>query len=283
VQWRMSRSALVLALLLLWSPHNPALRVLVIGANGKTGKKVVETALKRDCDVVAVTRGGTLAEPPAYSLSKRLSVVCGDVTSSSSLSKLISKGSADAVVYCASASKEGGSAEQVDCDGVISCAKLCIENKIPSFVIVSSGAVSKPWSPVYLFLNLFGGIMAAKFKGEEKVRSLYSACGDDDLGYTIVRPGGLTEEPPLGVEGLEMNQEDVMSGRVSRWDVAEVCYEAAKSNRRLTFELYNRDTGKPLSSVGFSNLFKLQSEEGVAKGLRSSSYETIFTGLKKDA
>jgi len=260
--------------------------VLVIGANGKTGRKVVETALKQGSEVVAVTRTGALVEPPAYSLSKKLSVVCGDVTSSSSLSRLLDKGSADAVVYCASASKEGGTARQIDCDGVVSCAKLCIENKIPNFVVVSSGAVSKPFSPVYLFLNLFGGIMAAKFEGEEKVRALYAGSNDENLGYTIVRPGGLTEEPPLGVVGLEINQGDVMSGRVSRWDVAEVCYEAAKSKAtsRVTLELYNKDTGKPLNSVGFSNLFKLKSEAASATtGFRGSSYDAIFTCLKQDA
>ena len=69
-------------------------------------------------------------------------------------------------------------------------------------VIVSSGAVSKPLSPVYILLNLVGkGIMKAKIEGENEVRKMYAALGpDSELGYTIVRPGGLTEEEPLGVK-----------------------------------------------------------------------------------
>ena len=39
-------------------------------------------------------------------------------------------------------------------------------------VVVSSGAVTKPFSPVYLFLNLFGGIMKAKVEGEQQVARL---------------------------------------------------------------------------------------------------------------
>jgi hypothetical protein len=34
------------------------------------------------------------------------------------------------------------------------------------------------------------------------------------LSYTIIRPGGLTEEPPLGVSLVELNQGDDRSGRI---------------------------------------------------------------------
>lgn len=56
-------------------------------------------------------------------------------------------------------------------------------------MIVSSGAVTKPFSPVYLFLNLFGGIMAAKIQGENEVRKLYKSDAAKGLAYTVVRPG----------------------------------------------------------------------------------------------
>jgi nucleoside-diphosphate-sugar epimerase len=90
----------------------------------------------------------------------------------------------------------------VDKLGVINVAKACIDLKVKRLVIVSSGAVTKPLSPVYLLLNLVGkGIMKAKIDGENEVRRLYASLGpDSELGYTIIRPGGLTEEEPLGVK-----------------------------------------------------------------------------------
>jgi nucleoside-diphosphate-sugar epimerase len=134
---------------------------------------------------------------------------------SSSLASAIKDSSS--VIFAASASKEGGNPNQVDKQGLVNVAKLCIANKVPRLVIVSSGAVTKPFSPVYLFLNLFGGIMKAKNEGESEVRRLYSSPEAKGLGYTIVRPGGLTEDPPRGVQAIELNQGDDYSGRISRW------------------------------------------------------------------
>ena len=120
----------------------------------------------------------------------------------------------------------------MDNDGLVNVAKACIDANIPSLVIVSSGAVTKPNSPVYKFLNLFGKIMEEKIKGEDTVRSLYqnSKSGGSGEGctctYTVVRPGGLTEEMGKGVAALELNQGDTKSGRIARADVASLCIES---------------------------------------------------------
>ena len=45
-----------------------------------------------------------------------------------------------------------------------SVARAAIAANVPRLVIVSSGSVSKPLSPVYVFLNFFGGIMRAKVR-----------------------------------------------------------------------------------------------------------------------
>jgi hypothetical protein len=76
-------------------------------------------------------------------------------------------------------------------------------------VLVSSGGVSKPTSAVYIFLNVAaGGIMDAKISGENGMRSLYAAAGltERGVGYTVVRPGGLTKDEPRGVSAVELNQ-----------------------------------------------------------------------------
>merc|ERR1712205_27800 len=129
------------------------------------------------------------------------------------------------------------------------------------------------YSPVYIFLNLFGGIMRAKIEGEDAVRALYYEREDDF--YTIVRPGGLTEDPPRGGSACELNQGDDVSGRVSREDVA----------KNATFELYYRDTGKPMAEVFASNANKETDGERQMgpRGRRGETWDELFAGLEADA
>jgi len=267
--------------------------ICVIGANGRTGYQCVQGCLQLGIPVRAATRSGQLtaddSSAPSSSSSSLLSSVACDVKDPMTISSAIQ--GARGVIFAASASKTGGTAAQVDNQGLISVAQACIENNIPHLVIVSSGAVSKPFSPVYLFLNLFGNIMSEKIQGEDAVRNLYRRLDPtlaNTFTYTIVRPGGLTEEAPLGASGLELNQGDTKSGRISRTDVAALCIQSMlfpQYTSRATFECYNADTGKPLQSVGLSNLFKAKSDgkEFVSgKERRGNTWETLFQGLEQD-
>ena len=71
---------------------------------------------------------------------------------------------AGAIIFAASASPGGGSPQDVDKAGLVTVARAAIAANVPRLVIVSSGSVSKPLSPVYVFLNFFGGIMRAKVR-----------------------------------------------------------------------------------------------------------------------
>ena len=263
---------------------NPLGPICVIGANGKTGSECIGACISRGIDVVATSRGGIYSG--AYASKSPQTAVC-DVTKPVTINSAI-KGSR-AVIFAASASKAGGTAAAVDNIGLVNVAKACIESKIPSLVIVSSGGVSKPDSPVYKFLNLFGNIMEEKVKGEDSVRDLYKGADGELCTYTIIRPGGLTEEEPKGVGALELNQGDTISGRIARADVAALCIEATlfpKLTGGTTFECYEADTAKPLQTVGLSNIMKQKSKaEDIplsSKARRGATFSDIFTGLEKD-
>jgi hypothetical protein len=259
--------------------------ICVIGANGKTGSECIGACLSRGIEVVATSRGGVYTG--AYASNSPKSVVC-DVTNPDTIQSAV-KGSR-AVIFAASASKAGGTPAAVDNIGLVNVAKACIENKIPSLVIVSSGGVSKPDSPVYKFLNLFGNIMEEKIKGEDSVRSLYKDVDTSTSTYCVIRPGGLTEEEPKGVKFLELNQGDTKSGRISRADVAALCVEATiypNETGKTTFECYDADTAKPLQTVGVSNILKQKNKTGgevflSGKERRGDTFGDIFTGLEKD-
>jgi uncharacterized protein YbjT (DUF2867 family) len=261
--------------------------VAVLGANGRTGYECVKALRQRSISVRACTRTGEYRDGTNV---KGVEVLQCDVTDPSTIAPAV-KGTS-AVIFAASASKEGGTPSAVDNAGLVLVAKACIAANVKQLVIVSSGAVTKPSSPVFLFLNLFGKIMEEKIKGEDTVRELYavgSLAERAGLSYTIVRPGGLTEEPSLGsVAGLELNQGDTKSGRIARADVANICVEALfypDFAGRTTFECYNADTGAPLASVGISNILKSKTAEDTfvsGRECRGSTWKELFSGLQKD-
>ena len=280
----------------------PGKTVLVLGANGGTGRLVVQTLVaaggstrgsgtRRPC--VAATRSGLLdydlptvgGDTAANGSVKTLAV---DVASLSSVRAAIGAvPDLGAVVFCASSSKD---AFGVDRDGVVHAAASCLEFHIPRLVVVSSGAVSRPDSPVYLLLNTVAkGIMEAKIQGEDAVRALYrdDALQQQGIGYTIVRPGGLTNEEPVGSAGLELNQGDTKSGRLSRQDVAAICVACLDSPDAFdaTFECYEAATAKPLESVGISNILKMRDPTPFRSGMerRGATWAGLFRGLTRDA
>uniref|UniRef100_A0A7S2B6B5 NAD(P)-binding domain-containing protein n=1 Tax=Octactis speculum TaxID=3111310 RepID=A0A7S2B6B5_9STRA len=280
--------------------------VLVLGANGGTGKACVKALLARSIPCVAATRTGELSEelkvdllaafPPSSKSNGKggytgfLQTAAVDVTSSASLRSAISRESCSGgVIFAASASTKGGDAKAVDRDGVVAAAEACLAADIGRYVVVSSGTVTRPDSAVYKLLEFAGkGIMSAKIAGEDKVRSLYAdpAVVTKGLGYTIVRPGGLTNEPPMGAAFLELNQGDDKSGRLSREDVASLCVESLRSPDAFdaTFECYNADTAKPVESVGLSNIMKSRTATTYVSGKehRGNEWQALLTGLARD-
>jgi len=232
--------------------------ILVLGASGKTGRECIKYLLETGlCPCIATTRTGTFDDYETPGNPNLLTVSSADVTDPASLQTAIGNQKLSGVIYAASASKKGGTAAAVDCDGVIAAAQACIAAQVPRFVVVSSGAVTQPDSVIYKLLNSFGKIMEAKIKGEDEVRRLYADRNvmEKNLGYTIIRPGGLTLEPAVGAANLELNQGDSISGRLPRADVAALCVQSCFSPDAFdtTFECYEALTAKPVAVVGFSN------------------------------
>mmetsp|Transcript_31957 Transcript_31957/g.52753 ORF Transcript_31957/g.52753 Transcript_31957/m.52753 type:complete len:339 (-) Transcript_31957:119-1135(-) len=263
--------------------------VLVLGANGKTGQECVAAALAAQRPCIATTRSG---EFDFGIVNDKLSTAAADVSSRESIEQAIASSSSNlgAVVFAASTGTSGNNPFPVDKEGVINAAKCCIAAGIPRLVIVSSGTVTHPESAVYKLLNTFGkGIMEAKIQGEDTLRELYSdpTVLEKKLGYTIIRPGGLTTGESLGATGLELNQGDSKSGRLSRADVAALCVNCLDASDAFdtTFECYETSTAKPIEAVGFSNIMKSTDPTTVITGFerQGDSWTTLFAGLSRDS
>jgi dTDP-4-dehydrorhamnose reductase len=169
------------------------------------------------------------------------------VTQKDALREALTKVHASAIIFCASASKNGGSASEVDDVGVGLAAEVA-RDLSARFLLVSALAVDRPNSKSYQMTNTLGGhldgIMDAKLRGENKVRSVLAKTKD----YVIIRPGvllnGRTRNGPLDVQ---VNQGDQIGGGLSRDELAGVVVGALTSDKRgVTVEVYRRSTATPL-------------------------------------
>ena len=212
--------------------------VLIAGATGGLGQHVVQKLLRLNQSSVALVRNISNARTL---LGPQVSLIVGDTREPGTLTAPLQ---GVRYVICATGTKAplgGNSPEHVDYEGVRNLVEAARAARVERFVLVSSIAVTKPDHP----LNAFGKVLTWKLKGEEALRS-------SGLAYTIVRPGGLTDEPG-GYHGLKIDQGDRMMGRISRADVAEVCIQTLHqpAARNTTFEVIETDGTLPADWASF--------------------------------
>ena len=188
--------------------------VLVFGATGGTGRRVVTQLLEQGRKVRAFVRDETSAREK---LGSRVEYVTGDVRDAATVSPAF-----DGVKFVISAIGSSGRArdpsntpEAVDYRGVKLLADQAAAAGVEHFVLVSSMGATIEDHPLN---QMFDNILMWKFKGEEALR-------DSGVPYTIVRPGGLTEEPG-GQAEIKIFAEDGGEGSIPRADVARVCVAA---------------------------------------------------------
>jgi uncharacterized protein YbjT (DUF2867 family) len=140
---------------------------------------------------------------------------------------------ADAVVFAAGAGPGSGDARKktVDLGGAVKLIEAAKAEGISRYLIVSAmGADKAPEDGA----EGFGAYLQAKFEADEAVRA-------SGLDYTIVRPGGLTDDPGTGLVSVA---EHLDRGKVPRADVAAVfvaCLDTPSTIGK-SFDLLGGDT-----------------------------------------
>jgi hypothetical protein len=162
--------------------------------------------------------------------------------------------------------------QDVDFVGTYKAGKACLEAKVPKFVIVSAGTVTRPDSAGFKATNFFvkyvygEKVMDSKIAGEAAVRDLYAAKGGPGLAYTVVRPGGLNDKPSAGPEKIHVSQGDIYSSEISREDVALVTVAALLKGSATDF-----------------TTFELNQVEGLGKAMKTlpdAPTELVHAGAK---
>jgi uncharacterized protein YbjT (DUF2867 family) len=189
--------------------------VAVAGATGRTGKLVVEQLVARGYKVRALVRDPATAQGK---LPAGVEVVAGDVRDPKQLAAGF-KGAKYAIVSIGASggpkADAGGTPQDIDNRGVANAAQAAKAAGIAHLVLVSSSAVTQSATYPQAFMR---PILAAKFEGEQALRA-------SGVPYTIVRPGGLVDEPG-GRLPVQFAQGDTTTGRIPRADVATACIES---------------------------------------------------------
>jgi nucleoside-diphosphate-sugar epimerase len=142
---------------------------------------------------------------------------------------------ADAVVFAAGAGPGSGPARKrtVDYGGAVKLADACRSQGIRRYVIVSSIGSNRPetWS------DEMRPYQEAKSEADQYLI-------DSGLDYTILRPGGLTDDPGTGKVQLG---ERLDYGKVTRDDVAAVIAECLTADNAIgkAFDVLNDGTPIP--------------------------------------
>lgn len=225
--------------------------VLVAGATGRTGRLVLEQ-LRRDPRFAIRPMARDVAAA-RKNIGADYAWVTGDVTKPETLGPALAGVSLVVVTIGGTERSGSNSPEFVDYGGVRNLTDAARGAGVRQIVLESSMGVGSGGGILGMMLNLLSGdALKWKAKGEAHLRA-------SGVAYTIVRPGGLTDDP-AGQTGLVFQQGDEGSGRIARADVAAVMIAALENPDALgkTFEVFS---------------------DG---GARRNDWRTAFSSLRKD-
>ncbi len=184
------------------------MRVVIAGGHGRVALRLERILCARGDGVVALIRD------PGHASDVRATgaaaVVC-DLETSVPADVARHLEMAEAVVFAAGAGPGSGTARKdtVDRGASVLLADAAEQAGVRRFVQISSMGAGRPPAGGD---EVWAAYIAAKTAAEEDLRAR-------DLDWTILRPGGLTDDPATGRVLLE---ESVPRGRVPRADVAAV-------------------------------------------------------------
>ena len=205
--------------------------VLVVGANGTTGKKIVNLLkASQYFNPIAMVR---IEEQKEQFKKENISTVLGDLEKD--LSHTVEN--IDKVIFAAGSG--GKKVIAVDQEGAKNLMKASKKANIKKFVMLSSMGADNPKSSKDLQEYL-----EAKHNADEYLKS-------SELTYAIVRPGSLTND--AGTGKIELNSKLGKQGAITRDDVAQTLVRSLHDNAAInqTFEIIQGDTliGKAMDKI----------------------------------
>lgn len=196
------------------------MRILVIGAAGRTGRLVVEQALGHGQDVRAFEHvtGVGLSHP-------RLERVRGDVLTFEDVEPAAA--GCDAVVFAVGSS--GGRDVRVHSEGIANVLHAMAVHDVGRLAAMSAaGAFARKDPRIALgFRTMIATVLKPVYDDLERMEQRIAASG---VEWTIVRPSGLSDGEQTGEYRLSLDGSVLgKAARVSRADVAALLLKSVES------------------------------------------------------
>jgi putative NADH-flavin reductase len=165
------------------------MKLIVLGATGRTGKLVAEQALSRGHAVTAVVRASSASDLTALHSNRGLQVGVGDPRACEPLTPIFV--GHDAVISClGQRSRQDGSLLR---DSAIAVLAAMATAGVRRYLVVSQGLLFPSWNPLIVLLR---AILARHVADSMAMERLIESSGTD---WTIVRPPRLVDAVgPLG-------------------------------------------------------------------------------------
>lgn len=184
-------------------------RIAIVGGHGKIARLLIPLLVDAGHQPVALVRN-----PDHSAELERLGADVGilDIEQSDADAFAEAFDGVDTVVFAAGGGADGNAERKrtVDLGGSLKSIEGAARAEVTRFVQISAIGVDNPLGP-----DAEAGWVAYV----EAKRDADIALRDSDLDWTIVRPGGLTDDEPIGHVELA---ETVQRGQVPRADVAAV-------------------------------------------------------------
>jgi len=185
------------------------MELAVFGATGGTGRELTAQASNRGHDIRALTRS-----PASVSTESGVTTVEGNVLDPDVVSATVE--GVDAV--CCLLGRTQNNPDDIVSRGTAHIVAAMERHGVERLIVLTSMGLggsmcSVPWYVRLANATFLTDLMADKARQEEQVMQ-------SELDWTIVRPGGLTDEPGTGeyVHGVAV---DATAGPIPRADVAE--------------------------------------------------------------
>jgi putative NADH-flavin reductase len=185
------------------------MKLLIIGATGKTGIEIVNQSLAQDHEVTAFVR-----DPSKTTLENdRLHLVTGDVFDFATLVQAVQ--GQDAIICSLGTNSLGKTT--VRSEGTNNIIKAMNENHVKRLLVVSAMGIGESWARLSSTNKIFfNTVLRNARKDHEKQEAFVKESG---LDWTIVRPSGLTDTPLT--KNYDIGEDiSATSSQIARADVA---------------------------------------------------------------
>ena len=196
------------------------MKIALFGATGGTGQQLLEQAIKSGHQVTALVRDPAKLDRK----NSALTVIAGNVLQPADVDKVVS--GADAVIC--SLGNTSNNPDMMVTQGTRNIIDAMQRLNVRRLIVVSSLGVGDSKDQVPFFFKVL--MKTALRKTMEDKEAQEAAVRASRLDWTIVRPGGLTNDPPTGTYRVGA---DLTAGRITRADVADFILKELTRNEYI--------------------------------------------------